>query len=257
MTPSESQPRPALPGVSQEPRGARDPGPEPFEIWNVWESGAGNAAANMAWDEALLLHAAATSRPVLRFYGWTEPAASFGYFQRFDDVARQTPLRPIVRRPTGGGLVPHDADWTYAVVFPAGHPWYALRAEASYLRLHRWLQAAFARLGIETRLAAEPRQVQPGCCFEGYERNDLLWQGRKLAGAAQRRTRAGLLIQGSVQPPPGLGVSRTQWHQAMLEAAREVWSVKWESWTPPLSMEGTMRSLLETKYGRPEYHQRR
>ena len=47
-----------------------------------------------------------------RFYAWLEPAATFGYFQRFAEVERMTLLRPLLRRPTGGGLVPHAADWT-------------------------------------------------------------------------------------------------------------------------------------------------
>lgn len=257
MTSSESPPAQALPHNSPDPSVVRAAGTGPVEIWNVWDSGPGEAPENMAWDEALLLHAAETNHPVLRFYSWNQPAASFGYFQRFAEVAGATHLRPLVRRPTGGGVVPHEADWTYAVVIPAGHPWHALRAEASYLRLHQWLQAAFARLGLETQLASESRRAQPGCCFEGYERHDVLWQGRKLAGAAQRRTRAGLLIQGSVQPPSGLGIPRAQWQQAMLAAAGQAWSVEWRSWTPPVPVQGTMRYLLETKYGRPEYHQRR
>ena len=33
---------------------------------------------------------AQTGAPVLRFYGWTEPAATFGYFQKYVDVAATT-----------------------------------------------------------------------------------------------------------------------------------------------------------------------
>ena len=60
----------------------------------------------MALDEALLTHVAGLGRPVLRFYGWTEPAATFGYFQHHAEIAPATRLRPPIRRPTGGGLVP-------------------------------------------------------------------------------------------------------------------------------------------------------
>jgi lipoyl(octanoyl) transferase len=155
---------------------------------------------NMAFDRALLDSAAQRAQPVLRFYGWTQPAASFGYFQRLP-VERLTPLRPLVRRPTGGGLVPHDADWTYTLCFPPTHPWYSLRATQSYERVHAWIRDAFLQLHIDTALAPISRR-DPGLCFVGAERNDLLWHGRKIAGAAQRRNRSGLLIQGSIQPPP-------------------------------------------------------
>ena len=65
---------------------------------------------------------------VQRFYGWMEPAATFGYFQKYSSVERATLLRPLVRRLTGGGIVPHDADWTYSFAVPPGHEWHSLAA---------------------------------------------------------------------------------------------------------------------------------
>ena len=173
-----------------------------METWYWIQSGPGAPAYNMALDEALLESAPQLGRPVLRFYSWTEPAATFGYAQKYSQAAALTPLRPLVRRPTGGGLVPHDADWTYSLVFPPGHDWYSLSATDSYRRMHEWIQAAFARLTLPTELAPACRKTRPGQCFQGHEMFDLLWRGQKIAGAAQRRTRDGLLIQGSVQPPP-------------------------------------------------------
>src|ERR1019366_1216223 len=171
--------------------------------WLVLNSGKGDAAFNMALDEALLEAMPRLLKPVLRFYGWTEPAATFGYFQKFSEVAATTKLRPLIRRPTGGGIVPHDADWTYSAVFPPGHEWHSLKAEESYRRIHDWLRLAFAELKIETELAPCCQKSLPGQCFVGHEKFDLLWHGKKIAGAAQRRNKLGLLIQGSVQPPPG------------------------------------------------------
>ena len=98
------------------------------ETWLLLNSSPGAADLNMALDEALLEFASQSGKPVSRFYGWVERAASFGYSQKYGEVARLTVLRPLVRRPTGGGLVPHDADWTYSLVFPPGHWWYASRA---------------------------------------------------------------------------------------------------------------------------------
>jgi len=170
--------------------------------WHLLQSGPGDSAFNMALDEALLQSAARLGQPVLRFYSWTEPAASFGYFQKYAGIEQMTPLRPLVRRPTGGGLVAHDADWTYSLVFPPGHDWYSLTATDSYRRMHEWIQAAFARLNLATELAPGCRKTRPGQCFQGHEMFDLLWRGQKIAGAAQRRTRDGLLIQGSVQLSP-------------------------------------------------------
>src|SRR5262245_43661238 len=113
------------------------------ERWHVIDSGEGAADFNMAFDEALLEFVATIGQPVLRFYGWNESAASFGYSQRYSDVSRWTVLRPLVRRPTGGGLVSHDKDWTYSLVFPPNHTWHQLRASESYCRVHEWIRGAF------------------------------------------------------------------------------------------------------------------
>ena len=122
------------------------------ENWYLLQSGPGAADFNMAFDEALLESASRLCKPFLRFYSWTQRAASFGYSQKYSGMALLTLLRPLVRRPTGGGLVTHDADWTYSVVFPPGHGWYALRATESYQRVHEWIRGAFAKLSLRTEL---------------------------------------------------------------------------------------------------------
>src|SRR5215469_15125102 len=140
-----------------------------MNFWLSLNSGKGEAAFNMALDEALLEAMSRLQAPVLRFYGWTEPAASFGYFQKYSSVERATMLRPLVRRPTGGGIVPHDADWTYSFAVPPGHEWHALEAIESYRRIHEWIQRAFAKIKIQTELALSERSASghadiPGEC---------------------------------------------------------------------------------------------
>src|SRR5271154_975865 len=187
--------------------------------WLLLNSGKGDAAFNMALDEALLENFSRLGKPGLRFYGWTEPAATFGYFQKFSEVERATLLRPLIRRPTGGGIVPHDADWTYSFVVPPNHEWYLLAAVESYRRVHEWIQGAFTKLNVMTELASCCKKSTTGECLVGHEKSDVLWNGKKIAGAAQRRNKLGLLIQGSVQPPP-ISLARAVWEAAMCEAAR-------------------------------------
>jgi lipoate-protein ligase A len=224
--------------------------------WLLFQSGLQSAARNMATDEALLEAMPRLQQPVLRFYGWTEPAATFGYFQKYAEVAQRTELRPLVRRPTGGGIVPHDADWTYSVAFPAGHYWHQLAAVESYLRIHEWIQAAFQRLGVTTELAPSAKISAPGACFEGYEKSDLLWHGRKIAGAAQRRNKLGLLIQGSLQPPL-LPLERLNWEKAMLEAIREAVPVDWQEFPKEAAFHELVDDLARQKYSQAEYNQKR
>ena len=234
-----------------------------MNCWLWINSGKGDAAFNMALDEALLEAAARLGRPVLRFYGWTEPAASFGYFQKYMDVERSTHLRPLVRRPTGGGIVPHDRDWTYSLAFPPGHEWHSLKAEESYRRVHEWIRSAFAELKIRTELAVASRRSSlvtrhsshPSACFVGHVKSDLLWNGRKIAGAAQRRNQLGLLIQGSVQPP--LPLERTAWQQAMRDAARTAFGVEWLDFEPDRPLRERAETLARQKYSQGEFITRR
>ena len=173
----------------------------------------------MALDEALMEVVPTLKAPVLRFYSWRHSAATFGYFQHYEVVAKLTPLRPLIRRPTGGGIVPHDADWTYSFAVPNGVAWYDYSAIESYRAIHEWVRHSFEALGVKASLA-QTAKAGMGQCFAGYEQFDLLYQGRKIAGAAQRRTKTALLIQGSIQPPAN-DLSRSAWEEMMRQTANE------------------------------------
>ncbi len=153
-----------------------------------------DAATNMAIDEALL---EASAAPTLRFYGWKQPAVSFGYFGKFADVEQDG--RELVRRWTGGGSVPHGADLTYALITPTGHPAFALGPAAIYAALHTAIRDALRREGRPAELAAAPAPKISDACFANPVRDDVLLDRQKIAGAAQRRTRRGFLQQGSIQ----------------------------------------------------------
>jgi lipoyl(octanoyl) transferase len=232
--------------------------------WFLLNSGKCGPAFNMALDEALLEAMPRLQKPILRFYGWTEPAASFGYFQKYAEVERATLLRPLIRRPTGGGIVPHDADWTYSLAFPPDHEWHALKAEESYRRVHEWIQSAFAQLEIETELAPGCRHstldtrhsALPSACFIGHVKSDLLWKGKKIAGAAQRRNKLGLLIQGSVQPPP-VSLTRSDWERALVEMGETASAIIWQDFEPDGPLRERAEALVRQKYSQPEFITRR
>jgi lipoyl(octanoyl) transferase len=167
-----------------------------------------SAAMNMAIDEALLDSAVA---PSIRFYRWQSPALSFGYFGKFADVAIYAAERDLVRRWTGGGMVLHGDDLTYSIVIPASDPAFHESSLTTYERIHRGLADALNSIGQRAIVAGavEPDRfsvaTQAGVnaasysCFANPVRADVMIDGRKVAGAAQRRTRRGLLQQGSIQ----------------------------------------------------------
>lgn len=149
----------------------------------------------MAIDEALLQSA---TSPILRFYRWERSSLSFGYFGRCAEVALDFPTRDLVRRWTGGGIVLHGEDLTYSFILPrvAGH---AIPAPQQIYRIiHSAIQHALAE-HLQVSLANADAPKISDACFANAVTADVLLQGRKIAGAAQRRTRAGLLHQGSIQ----------------------------------------------------------
>ena len=154
------------------------------------------AALNMAVDEALLFSA---PLPILRFYRWIEPSLSFGYFGRYAEVAAQSGRREIVRRWTGGGVVPHGGDLTYSVIIPKANPFFLRSSVEIYATLHEAIRLALEANNIAATLANEAGQKISEDCFANPVRADVLSGNRKIAGAAHRRSRAGLLHQGSIQ----------------------------------------------------------
>jgi lipoate-protein ligase A len=155
-----------------------------------------SAALNMAVDEALL---ASASLPILRFYRWKEPSLSFGYFGRYVEVAAQSGRREIVRRWTGGGVVPHGDDLTYSIIIPKANLFFLRSSVEIYATLHEAIRLALEANKIAATLANEAGQKISEDCFANPVRADVLSAGRKIAGAAHRRSRAGLLHQGSIQ----------------------------------------------------------
>ena len=157
-------------------------------------------AANMAMDEALLRTATV---PILRCYAWDRPALSFGYFLRFSDAAAAAGQgRTLVRRWTGGGMVPHGADFTWSLIVPRSHPAAALPPPLSYHRFHAALARALELSGIPVAQVPPDRTAPAGgLCLQAPAPGDLLLDGRKIAGAGQRRSRHGLLHQGTVAIP--------------------------------------------------------
>lgn len=230
---------------------------ETSETWLFLDSGPGRPAVNMAWDEALLDFVGAERTPVFRVYGWTEPAVTFGYFQSFELVRRITGCQHPVRRPTGGGIVRHGNDLTYALVLPAGHWWYRLRATESYRTLHKWIGKAISRLGLEPELAASRSDAgHTGECFVGHEQFDLVLAGKKIAGAAQRRTQAGLLIQGSIQlSEHERGANALT--MVLLETGAEMFKVRWVQMRPGPELVERVNWLASNKYGTEAFNRKR
>jgi lipoate-protein ligase A len=151
---------------------------------------------NMAIDEVLLGRARSV---ILRFYRWNTPSVSFGYFVRFAEAREIAGDRATVRRWTGGGIVPHGEDLTYSIMIGSNHDAFALPSKIIYQLVHSTLGDALRDIGIVSALVETEATRISDACFANPVVSDVIESGRKIAGAAQRKTRSGLLHQGSIQ----------------------------------------------------------
>jgi len=178
--------------------------------WRFIDSGSRDGVSNMAVDAALLdRFDPESSPPVFRIYGWDPPALSLGRFQdaaaALDLAACRSRGVPVVRRITGGGVIYHADELTYAVVCAPWHlPGGGLPVKESFRNLNRFLLDFYRALGLPAAYAIDllgtfPRPGAPATfCFAGREGFDILVHNRKLGGNAQRRTRNAVFQHGSI-----------------------------------------------------------
>ncbi|HMA44975.1 MAG TPA: lipoate--protein ligase family protein [Gemmatimonadales bacterium] len=170
----------------------------------------------MALDDALLRDAARSGRPTLRLYRWSPACLSFGRNEpalaRYERAAIERLGLDVVRRPTGGRAVWHDAEVTYAVAAPIAA--FGTLAE-SYREIHVRLAAALRSLGVPAQLAPPRRApgVGAGPCFATPVGGEVLVGGKKLIGSAQVRHGSAFLQHGSILLDGSQDVIRAVSHQ--------------------------------------------
>lgn len=205
-----------------------------------------SAALNMAIDEALLEW---SSLPTIRFYGWAQPSISFGYFGRYQDVTEFETTHDLVRRWTGGGIVFHGNDLTYSLVVPISDPVRPTVSEEIYREVHQALRDALNQFGLGADILARRPEAGSNACFASPVMADVMIGDRKVAGAAHRRTKTGLLHQGSIQNvclPPGLS-----------QVFAKRLSGKPETMALPDSIRDRALTISATKYGTLDWLKRR
>ncbi|NNM66819.1 MAG: lipoate--protein ligase family protein [Spirochaetales bacterium] len=176
-----------------------------MKIWRVWFSEAFTGAENMAWDEALFQTSASkkTGIPVLRFYSWNPATLSLGRFQNPDlGLKPDRPNLPLVRRSTGGGAIWHADEITYSIACHQDHLGVDT-VKASFERLCGFLLETWKNLGWKSVFAKDSISLGTlgqitAACFSGKEEYDILVEGKKLGGNAQRRQGGSIFQHGSI-----------------------------------------------------------
>ncbi len=204
----------------------------------------------MAVDEWLLENA---TLPVLRTYRWLGDWVSIGYFGMLPEAQAHFPELEIVRRWTGGGTVDHRADWTYTLVIPRSESLANLRGGESYREIHNALAETLRVEGISVRASDEVEETGSGLCFENPVQHDLVGANDlKIAGAGQRRTRDGLLHQGSVAAQCSGDIDFQKRSENLASAIAK----EWENFVPLIDME-KIGPMISGRYGCAEWTNRR
>lgn len=188
--------------------------------WRLIPHETGEGVHNLGLDAHLLNEE--LPFPILRFYSWSSPCISYGYFQAPPSSQKNL---PAYRRVTGGGIVFHDRDLTYSLTVPRNSvlPWSVKR---SYKEIHRMIQHALDLLGVQVSQCTEEHRGD--FCFESPVAGDLLYEGKKIAGAAQRRKGNHLLHQGTILVEH-LGIDRLRLVGAMIEEFKRTYQITFET----------------------------
>src|SRR3989338_978760 len=162
------------------------------------DTGFNNAFMNMAIDEAILHYC---NIPVLRVYAWKPSALSIGYNQGLNEINLEKCKEfdiDIVRRITGGKAIFHDKEITYSFIFPEDLNLLPKEINESYREIANALVLALKKFGIEAEIKKTPERIKTSICFNSSNWYELLVNGKKISGSAQRRIHGKVLQHGSI-----------------------------------------------------------
>ena len=163
----------------------------------------------MALDETLFRITEKTGIVIARFYDWASPALTYGYF---DQPPQQSSI-PAIRRFTGGGLVEHGEDLTFLLTIPRACELSHQPSRDLYETIHLAIAKALHSVGLEVTLENTETASQNGPCFQTPVPRDVMDPNTnlKIGGGAQRRTRKGIIHQGSLRLPADYRKVESEW----------------------------------------------
>ena len=178
--------------------------------WRIIQDSLCDGSLNMLTDHAILLACNEGKSPAtLRLYGWKGPTLSIGYSQ---DISKYIDIEscqknniPVVRRFTGGRALLHQYELTYSVIAPIPHKAFPATLRGSFEKISQAILESLKIGGIEAIQVSgrkfrkeKTKSKMPPACFAVSNNCEIIFQGKKLVGSAQRRLRRAFLQHGSV-----------------------------------------------------------
>ncbi len=195
--------------------------------WKILYSDPATAQENMDRDHRLLQEIAADGQPTIHFYEWIRPSVTYGYFINPSRYFSLDGLKKagisLGHRPTGGGIVFHMADLAFSIIVPASCPAYSMNTLENYAFVNKRVAQAVVNLKkeITTTLLSKDQPSDIKCknfCMANPTIYDVMVEGKKVGGAAQRKTREGFLHQGTLS----LAMSDENLIKAILKEGNQV-----------------------------------
>ena len=150
---------------------------------------------NIALDEVFLTKEKFDE--TFRFYRWTKPSYTIGYFQKFPTDKKDN--FPVIRRLTGGLSVLHNKDLSYSLVVSDTLWPYIYDQEATYKIIHETIRKSLEKINIFCdKKVLHNDNIQNYSCVQTLYKDDLMLNGKKIVGSCQRRRGKRIIVEGSI-----------------------------------------------------------
>lgn len=166
-------------------------------------SGTLSAKENMAMDKVLFDNFSNTLVPIFRIYTW-QKSFTFGMSSSISKIKDKKELlaykNNYAKRMTGGGILFHGNDISYSLIIPTSYM-DSLSVKKSYEKICKFLLHFYKSLGLDAIYAKDDNSIDKSkneFCQLGFEDYDILINGQKMGGNAQRRTKNTIFQHGSI-----------------------------------------------------------
>jgi len=159
-----------------------------------------NAKENMATDDALLSSYNENDSAIFRLYSW-ENSFTIGVSQKFENYPISSLYKGnYAKRITGGGVLFHGHDLSYSLVIPT-NLLEGFNIKESYEKICLFILKFYKKLGLDAKYVKDCNTIELSkneYCQVGFEAYDILVDGKKIGGNAQRRTKKAIFQHGSI-----------------------------------------------------------
>lgn len=160
-----------------------------------------SAKANSSIDSALFKAFKKDSLPVLRLYSWQD-SVTFGLSQNPSDYV--TLLKEyknnFAKRITGGGVLFHGHDISYSLIIPTSYI-QNKGVKETYELICSFILEFYSSFGLKANFAKDIEEIilsKNAFCQVGFEAYDIIINGKKIGGNAQKRSKNVIFQHGSI-----------------------------------------------------------